>query len=76
VHDSGPGLDAKDREHAFDRFYRGSEVRSVVQASGLGLAIVQRIAQRHRGSVALSSALGAGCRVELRIPAAPWATSA
>jgi signal transduction histidine kinase len=76
VRDSGPGLDAKDREHAFDRFYRGSEVRGEVQGSGLGLAIVQRIAQRHGGSVALSSSLGAGCRVELRIPAAPWADSA
>jgi signal transduction histidine kinase len=76
VRDSGPGLDAKDRKHAFDRFYRGSEVRGEVQGSGLGLAIVQRIAQRHGGSVALSSSLGTGCRVELRIPAAPWAASA
>jgi two-component system OmpR family sensor kinase len=76
VRDSGPGLDDKDREHAFDRFYRGSETRGAVQGSGLGLAIVRRVAERHGGSVSLSSSIGAGCRVALRIPAAPWATSA
>ena len=75
VSDSGPGLDEQDRTHAFDRFYRGSERRAEVQGSGLGLAIVQRVAERYGGSVALSSRFGAGCRVELRIPAAPWAAA-
>ncbi|HEV2737218.1 MAG TPA: HAMP domain-containing sensor histidine kinase [Candidatus Elarobacter sp.] len=74
VRDRGPGLSAADRAHAFDRFYRGSETRGEVQGSGLGLAISQRIAHRHGGSVSIESAPGEGCTVEMRFPAAAWAS--
>jgi two-component system sensor histidine kinase TctE len=51
VIDDGPGIPAENREHVFERFYRG---RTDVEGTGLGLAIVRHIAQSHGGSVTLA----------------------
>ena len=56
VEDTGPGLDAGDREHAFERFYlheRYGHERSV--GTGLGLAIVRELTHAMGGSVAVES---------------------
>lgn len=50
VADQGPGIDAADLPHVFDRFYRSSEARTL-PGSGLGLSIVRRAADRHGGIV-------------------------
>jgi signal transduction histidine kinase len=73
VSDTGPGIAAADLPHLFDRFYQSRQ--SVAPATGeggkgLGLAIVKRIAELHRGSVAVTSAPGAGTQVLLSVPAA------
>ena len=73
VSDTGPGMAAADLPHLFDRFYQSRH--SVAPATGeggkgLGLAIVKRIAELHGGSVAVTSAPGAGTRVVLSVPAA------
>ena len=51
VEDNGIGIDARDRERVFERFYRvlGTET----EGSGLGLAIVRAIAEVHRAGVSL-----------------------
>lgn len=69
VEDSGPGIAAPDRERVLDRFYR--QLGTGVDGSGLGLSIVQRVAEIHRASLELdrSPALG-GLRVRLRFPTA------
>jgi len=60
VDDSGPGLDAEQREKAPGRFYRGGDTNR--SGAGLGLSIVKTIAQNHRASVQLSeSNLGGLC---------------
>ncbi|HEX4763381.1 MAG TPA: ATP-binding protein [Usitatibacter sp.] len=70
VEDTGPGIPAAERERVFDRFYRGSE--ALEGGSGLGLSIVRRIAERHRGKVELASASGAnGLLVRVRFPLSP-----
>ena len=73
VSDTGPGIAAADLPHLFDRFYQSRH--SVAPATGeggkgLGLAIVKRIVELHGGSVAVTSALGAGTQVVLSVPAA------
>jgi signal transduction histidine kinase len=69
VRDGGPGLNAEDEKHAFDRFYRGSQSRSRrTGGSGLGLAIVQALAQRSAGSVSLDSTPGRGTTVSITLP--------
>jgi len=68
VGDSGPGIPEGERDKIFNRFYRlaGQEV----EGSGLGLSIVQRIAELHRARLSLhQSALG-GLEVCLIFPAA------
>jgi two-component system sensor histidine kinase QseC len=60
VDDSGPGLDAEQREMALGRFYRAGDTNSL--GAGLGLSIVENIAHSHTGRVELSeSKLGGLC---------------
>jgi len=60
VDDSGPGLDAEQREKAPGRFYRAGDTNR--SGAGLGLSIVKTIAQSHSAGVELSeSKLGGLC---------------
>ncbi len=52
VADKGRGIDAKDLPHIFDAFYRGGYAKDrQIHGNGLGLSLVQRIADAHGGSV-------------------------
>jgi signal transduction histidine kinase len=55
VADEGPGIPMADRERAIERFFRGEEARST-PGSGLGLALVQAVAQLHNGRLRLDDA--------------------
>jgi signal transduction histidine kinase len=69
VDDDGPGIPADQREQIFNRFHRTDAARDRRSGgAGLGLAIVRAIAQAHGGSVAASSSLEGGARVELTLP--------
>lgn len=74
VQDDGAGIAAADQPHLFDRFYqsRGSSVAPATGegGKGLGLAIVQRIAELHGGCLTLHSRLGEGTCVSLALPQA------
>lgn len=63
VEDNGLGLNQAQREHVFERFWRGSDLPG---GCGLGLAIVQEIAQRHSGQVSVTQAQPQGLRVSLQ----------
>ncbi len=70
VEDRGLGIDAEDRKHIFEPFYRGREaVSQQIQGSGLGLNLVMRIAEAHGGRVAVSSEPGKGSTFTLSLPA-------
>lgn len=47
VADNGPGVDPRDRERIFERFYRGRNPGDDTSGSGLGLALARAIAERH-----------------------------
>lgn len=66
VSDEGPGFPEEFRDQAFDRFTRAETSRST-PGSGLGLALVQAVAQAHGGEAFLDG--GPGARVVLRLPA-------
>ena len=73
VADQGCGIAAADLPYLFDRLYRSRAnvaPASSEQGKGLGLAIVKRIAELHRGHVAVYSDPGAGTRVCLELPEA------
>jgi two-component system sensor histidine kinase MprB len=67
VRDHGPGIDAADLPHVFDRFYRAPAARTL-PGSGLGLAIVRQVAETHGGSATAEPALGGGSLLTLRLP--------
>ena len=59
--DDGPGIPQDEIEHIFDRFYRGSSYKSGrVPGSGLGLSIVLKIAEIHKGTIRAESSDKAG----------------
>ena len=70
VEDRGLGIDADDRKHIFEPFYRGREaVSKQIHGSGLGLNLVHRIAEAHGGRVTVSSEPGKGSVFTLSLPA-------
>jgi signal transduction histidine kinase len=72
VADRGLGITAEDRKHIFKPFYRGREaVARQIQGSGLGLNLVERIAEAHGGRLEVTSAPGRGSTFTLWLPAAP-----
>jgi len=69
VADTGIGIAAGDRSRVFERFYRAGEARSRKDGGfGLGLAIVQWIAESHRGTVECASQVGEGSRFTVTLP--------
>lgn len=66
VADTGPGIPAAERERVFDRFYRAGPAPA--SRSGLGLAIVRAVAQRHGAAVTLEDAPAGGLLVSCLFP--------
>jgi two-component system sensor histidine kinase KdpD len=69
VADQGSGIDATEQSLIFDKFYRGSEHRFMVQGTGMGLAISKVIVEAHGGSLSVVSQPGAGSVFSVRLPA-------
>jgi signal transduction histidine kinase len=71
VSDDGPGLSPEDRGRAHERFFRADTARAT-PGSGLGLALVQAVAQLHGGELALRDAApgreSPGLAAVLRLP--------
>jgi two-component system, OmpR family, sensor histidine kinase SenX3 len=72
VIDQGIGIEPKDLDRIFERFYRADKARSrATGGTGLGLAIVKHIATNHGGQVEVVSSVGVGSTFILRLPARP-----
>jgi signal transduction histidine kinase len=77
VTDSGSGIQDADLQRIFQRFARAEPHRSRPSGGlGLGLAIVQAIAEAHGGSVRVQSTFGHGSTFEVLLPLAPAAAGA
>ncbi len=71
VSDSGIGISKDDQDHIFDRFWRADKVRSRgMGGAGLGLSIARWIAERHDGTIGVTSQPGKGSTFSVRIPLA------
>ncbi len=68
VEDAGPGIPESERARVFDRFYRLPD--SKTEGCGVGLSIVQSVAEAHHAHVALDSVTRGGLRVTVIFPRA------
>jgi signal transduction histidine kinase len=69
VKDHGPGIEASEIPHLFERFYRGGDhMTREAGGTGLGLSIVQHIISAHGGRVRVESKVGHGSRFEIILP--------
>ena len=66
VADTGPGISSEAQEWVAKRFWRADQRRS--DSAGLGLSIVQRIIQVHRGRFEIASEPGHGAVFRLFFP--------
>ena len=69
IEDRGPGIPEALRERVFDPFFRVEASRSRdTGGSGLGLAVVRAVVQRHDGEIALEDRPGGGLRARVMLP--------
>jgi signal transduction histidine kinase len=69
VEDTGIGIASDALPHIFERFYQADASRSrTAEGAGLGLNLVRWIAQRHGASVDVTSEVGHGTSVTVRLP--------
>ncbi len=59
--DTGIGISEDELPHIFERFYRAKTATHYkIEGSGLGLSIVKRVIDRHRGEISVESTPGKG----------------
>jgi two-component system phosphate regulon sensor histidine kinase PhoR len=69
VRDYGPGIAPEHLPRLTERFYRVDVVDSRAQGgTGLGLALVKHILNRHRGRLTIESIPGAGATFIVHLP--------
>jgi len=69
VADNGPGIAPEHLPRLTERFYRVDRSRSrETGGTGLGLAIVKHVAQRHGGTMQVTSELGVGSEFMIVLP--------
>jgi signal transduction histidine kinase len=67
VADTGPGIPEGELPYVWQELYRGHGARGV-QGSGLGLALVRAITDRHGGQVTIRSRVRQGTVVTMKLP--------
>lgn len=67
IQDNGKGIEKKDLERIFDRYYRGTNTGEVHKGSGLGMAIAKDIISAHGFDVELTSKVGKGTKIKIII---------
>ena len=70
VIDRGPGLEASELEHLFERFYRGRTARRLAPGTGMGLAITRGLLSAVGGRVWAENTGAGGARFTMVVPAA------
>ncbi|MGQ9729703.1 MAG: sensor histidine kinase [Candidatus Zipacnadales bacterium] len=69
VADTGIGIPAEDLPRLFEEFHRCANARaSEIEGTGLGMAIVKTIADRHGATISVESKEGQGTTVQVAFP--------
>jgi signal transduction histidine kinase len=69
VSDTGIGIEARDRDRLFTRFFRARHAEEQsIQGVGLGLSITKSIVESHGGRIEVESEIGKGSVFRVRLP--------
>jgi PAS domain S-box-containing protein len=68
VHDTGRGIEERDREHIFEPFVQVRGDGSMPSGAGLGLAVARELARHLGGDITLESRPGEGSAFTIRLP--------
>ncbi len=72
IQDTGAGIPSEALGHVFERFYRADSSRTRQSShpggSGLGLSLARELVEAHGGTITISSSVGQGTTVILRLP--------
>jgi signal transduction histidine kinase len=68
VSDEGPGIDARDLPHIFDRFYRSTGAAKQTKGAGLGLYLARAIVEAHGGRIWADPQPDSGARICFSLP--------
>ncbi len=66
IKDTGCGFDEETKFHVFDKFYQG-DTSHAEEGNGLGLALVQKIAERNNYIISVESEVGKGTEFIVKI---------
>ena len=70
VADTGIGIPPDELPHVFEEFFRGQKAKkTVAHGTGLGMAIVKRVAEMHAGKIEVEGEPGKGTRFVVTFPA-------
>lgn len=67
IRDNGVGMDGDTLQHVFEPFYSTSDRGG----TGLGMHIVKTVVEAHKGTIDISSKVGAGTKISIRLPLHP-----
>lgn len=68
VADEGVGIAPEKQAHIFDKFFRVDTSNTALSGFGLGLYLVKRLVEAHRGRIWVESALGQGTKFFFTLP--------
>jgi signal transduction histidine kinase len=69
ISDKGVGISEEDQAHIFERFYKADKSRTrVKEGSGLGLSIVKKIVDLHKGTIKVESKPDEGATFTVYLP--------
>ena len=66
IKDNGVGISEEEQKKIFEKFYKSDKSRNS-EGNGLGLSIVKRIVEIHKGKIILESNVGVGTNIIIKL---------